>query len=59
MKKRLKYEVGTLVWAKMATYPWWPAVIHPFSENMNEEVIQSKKKGCALVKFFGEEENPL
>jgi hypothetical protein len=58
MSKRIKFDVGTVVWAKMKSYPHWPAVIYS-PEEVSDEVRKAKRKHTVLVKFFGEAENPF
>lgn len=31
-----KYSLGTLVWAKVDGYPWWPGIIKSIEENTYE-----------------------
>lgn len=31
-----KYSMGSLVWAKVEGYPWWPGTIKSMSDNIYE-----------------------
>ncbi|KAI0782807.1 hypothetical protein C8Q75DRAFT_786204 [Abortiporus biennis] len=52
-------EGGTLVWAKINTYPWWPAVVFerddpevPKQVLKDEQKAQGKKGPIHLVRFY-------
>eukprot|EP01089_Gocevia_fonbrunei_P022601 TRINITY_DN918_c0_g1_i2.p1 TRINITY_DN918_c0_g1~~TRINITY_DN918_c0_g1_i2.p1 ORF type:complete len:390 (+),score=113.10 TRINITY_DN918_c0_g1_i2:52-1221(+) len=50
-----KWKVGDLVWVKMASYPWWPAeIVDENDKAVTEEVLEAKKDGAILVRFFYE-----
>lgn len=49
-----KRKPGVVVWAKMKSYPWWPAITVD-ETTAGDTVKLEKKKGCILVKFFGSE----
>ncbi|PIN08155.1 hypothetical protein CDL12_19271 [Handroanthus impetiginosus] len=47
------YNLGKLAWGKVLSHPWWPGQIY------NEDLASlstwiTKKKGCVLVAFFGD-----
>ncbi|KAJ2716389.1 hypothetical protein H4S00_004556 [Coemansia sp. D1744] len=48
------YEAGTICWAKLKGYPWWPSRIEVESE-LTEEVLDSKPRNGRVypVLFFG------
>ncbi|KAK7031458.1 Bromodomain and phd finger-containing protein 3 [Favolaschia claudopus] len=59
-----KLEPGTLVWAKAASFPWWPAIVYDDKDldippNVLAETLQQRKKGKGkgflyIVRFFDE-----
>ncbi|KAJ1947974.1 Bromodomain and PHD finger-containing protein 1 [Linderina pennispora] len=55
MQQDVEYRPGTLVWAKMASYPWFPAeIVDPKSPRAPEEVHKDRHAdSVALVCFFG------
>ncbi|PVU99861.1 hypothetical protein BB559_000334 [Furculomyces boomerangus] len=48
------YKVGTVCWAKLKGYPWWPSIIMDES-SLSDPVLSSKPKGGRAypVLFFG------
>ncbi|KAJ1882856.1 hypothetical protein H4R99_001976 [Coemansia sp. RSA 1722] len=48
-----KYPLGTVVWAKMASYPWFPAEICAGNDRRApEQVILDKRDDCNVLVFF-------
>ncbi|KAJ0811751.1 putative PWWP domain-containing protein [Helianthus annuus] len=48
-----RFNAGDLVWAKVHRYPWWPSII--YHEALSSTKIRtSKKEGCMLVSFYGD-----
>ncbi|KAH9939113.1 uncharacterized protein BXZ73DRAFT_89157 [Epithele typhae] len=56
LKPGEKLEGGTLVWAKIGTFPWWPAVIFEEDDRDIPATVLSQKPtglvGCVLVRFY-------
>jgi len=53
--KMSKFKVGDIVWVKLRSYPWWPAeVFDPDNPDLSKEVRREQKRGCLLVRFYGE-----
>lgn len=48
------YEPGTICWAKLKGYPWWPSRIEQ-EDSLSEEVVESKPRNSRVypVLFFG------
>ena len=44
--------VGTVVWAKMHGFPWWPATVQPPSRAML--AARPRAGDAAFVRFFGQ-----
>ncbi|KAL1525215.1 hypothetical protein AB1Y20_020082 [Prymnesium parvum] len=47
-----KYPDGTVIWAKMPSYPYWPSMVWR-PEKKNKEAIQCIANGEVFVRFFG------
>ncbi|KAJ2793094.1 hypothetical protein H4R20_006645, partial [Coemansia guatemalensis] len=55
-ESRSDYPRGTVVWAKMESYPWFPAIVwDPADEQVPESVANDKSDVASfgLVRFFG------
>eukprot|EP00250_Pteridium_aquilinum_P023280 c26556_g1_i1 orf=2-553(-) len=48
-----KYGVGDLVWAKVKTYPWWPAQVFD-AAYASAKAKSMRKPGRILVAFYGD-----
>ncbi|OMO98491.1 Tudor/PWWP/MBT superfamily protein [Corchorus olitorius] len=52
--RRVKYEVGDMVWGKVQSHPWWPGQI--YDEALVSPIVkESKIEGHLLVAFFGDD----
>ncbi|OMO53685.1 Tudor/PWWP/MBT superfamily protein [Corchorus capsularis] len=52
--RRVKYEVGDMVWGKVQSHPWWPGQI--YDEALASPIVnESKIEGHLLVAFFGDD----
>ncbi|KAF8763170.1 Zinc finger CW-type PWWP domain protein 1 like protein [Argiope bruennichi] len=48
------YPPGTLVWAKIAGFPWWPGMIEDSPDSQQFFVVNEKGEVKYHVNFFGE-----
>eukprot|EP00727_Mastigamoeba_balamuthi_P003370 m51a1_g1303 putative ubiquitin carboxyl-terminal hydrolase 2 isoform x1 (667) ;mRNA; r:202039-204528 len=58
-QEAVRFGVPSFVWAKMRSYPWWPALRVGPGEAPENVVREPHDQDCVLVRFFGSEFVPL